>query len=126
MLADAGNVKSQKPPGAVDPTAPAAIMATRPRDWSRKTAMAKATKKLSYEAAAARLDEIVALIESGEAGLEESITLYEEAMKLAAQCRKTLDAFEQRIQKIQADAAGKLEIRPFDADAQPPDVEDET
>ena len=39
---------------------------------------------------------------------------YEEAMQLAARCREILDQAEQRIQKIQLDAAGRPQVTPFE------------
>lgn len=83
--------------------------------------MGKSGKKLKFEEAMARLDTIVEAMESGEIGIEESIARYEEAMALAAHCRRVLDEAEQRIQKIQADAAGEPELTPFE----PPAAEDE-
>ena len=79
-------------------------------------------KALKFEAAMQRLDAIVAAMESGEIGIEESIAKYEEAMALAAHCRKILDSAEQRIAKIQLDAAGQPQLTPFDA---PPGAADE-
>jgi exodeoxyribonuclease VII small subunit len=76
--------------------------------------MAKSGKRLKFEEAMERLDAIVEAMEAGEIGVEESIAKYEEAMKLAAHCRKILDEAEQRIQKIQLDAAGKIEATPFE------------
>lgn len=84
--------------------------------------MGKSAKRLKFEDAMERLDAIVAAMESGEIGIEESITKYEEAMRLAAHCRKILDQAEQRIQKIQLDAAGKPQVTPFE----PPPTDDET
>ena len=52
-------------------------------------------KTLKFEAAMQRLDAIVAAMESGEIGIEESIARYEEAMALAAHCRQILDSAEQ-------------------------------
>ena len=77
-------------------------------------------KKLKFEDAMDRLDQIVAAMEAGEIGIEESIERYEEAMKLAGQCRKILDSVEQRIQRIQFNASGKPVATKFDA----PDVAD--
>ncbi len=79
--------------------------------------MARSTKRLKFENALERLDEIVEQMESGEIGIEDSIARYEEAMKLAAHCRQILDEAEQRIQKIQLDAAGRPQAEPFE----PPD-----
>lgn len=78
--------------------------------------MSKPTKPLKFEEAMKRLDAIVEAMESGEIGVEESIAKYEEAMSLAAHCRQILEQAEQRIQKIQLDAAGRPQLTPF----QPP------
>lgn len=69
--------------------------------------MAKPTPKLKFEDAMKRLDEIVEAMDSGKIGIEESIDRYEEAMRLAAQCRAILDECEQRIRKIQFDTNGQ-------------------
>ncbi len=61
-----------------------------------------------------RLDAIVTAMESGEIGIEDSITRYEEAMKLAEQCRAILLEAEQRIRKIQLDADGQPQAVPLD------------
>jgi exodeoxyribonuclease VII small subunit len=82
--------------------------------------MAKSPKRLTFEQAMQRLDEIVAAMESGEIGIEDSITRYEEAMKLADHCRRVLDTVEQRIQKIQLESSGQLSTEPL-AETPPPD-----
>lgn len=79
--------------------------------------MGKTPKKLKFEEAMERLDAIVAAMESGEIGVEDSIAKYEEAMTLAAHCRQILDHAEQRIQKIQLDAAGQPQVSPFEPPA---------
>ena len=71
-------------------------------------------KNLKFEDAMRRLDAIVQAMEAGEIGIEESIARYEEAMKLAALCRRILDEAEQRIQKIQLDATGRPQAVPFE------------
>jgi exodeoxyribonuclease VII small subunit len=76
--------------------------------------MSKPGKRLTFEAAMQRLDAIVQAMESGEIGVEESLAKYEEAMHLATHCRQILDQAEQRIQKIQLDAAGKPQVTPFE------------
>ncbi len=85
--------------------------------------MGKSAKPLKFEDAMRRLDEIVRAMETGEIGVEESIAQYEEAMRLAAHCRQILDQAEQRIQKIQLDAAGRPQITPFEAAAERPGEE---
>lgn len=86
--------------------------------------MSKPAKRLKFEQAMEQLDAIVAALEAGEIGVEESITKYEEAMALAAHCRQILDQAEQRIQKIQLDAAGQPQATPFDLPAGPAEDDD--
>ena len=54
----------------------------------------------TFESQMARLEEIVRLLERGEAPLVESMKLFEEGTKLAAQCRKELDSAEQKVVKL--------------------------
>lgn len=89
--------------------------ARRPAAAAREERMSKPGRRLSFEEAMRQLDEIVSAMESGQIGIEESISRYEEAMRLAAQCRKILDEAELRIRKIQADASGEVRETPFDA-----------
>ena len=56
-----------------------------------------AEKKLTFEKALARLEEIVAGLEMGDAPLDESLKLFEEGAKLAAQCSVMLDKAEQKV-----------------------------
>jgi exodeoxyribonuclease VII small subunit len=59
-------------------------------------------KKMSFEQAVGRLEEIVRRLEEGEVPLEESIKLYEEAMKLGTMCKGILDEADQRIRHLTA------------------------
>lgn len=54
----------------------------------------------TYESLYARLQAIVARMESGELPLAEALTLYEEGMRLAATCQRVLDEAELRIQQL--------------------------
>ncbi|NOT00781.1 MAG: exodeoxyribonuclease VII small subunit [Phycisphaerales bacterium] len=65
-------------------------------------------KPLTFEAALQRLEKLTVEIERGEIGLEDSITRYEEGMKLLDHCRQMLAAAEQRIQKLTANPDGTL------------------
>ena len=87
--------------------------------------MSKAVKNRKFEEAMERLDAIVAAMESGEIGIEESLAKYEEAMQLAARCRQILDQAEQRVQKIQLDAGGKPQAVPLEAEAATGEEENE-
>lgn len=56
-----------------------------------------AERKLTFEQGAARLEEIVSRLESGEASLDESLKLFEEGSKLLGKCGAMLDAAEQKV-----------------------------
>lgn len=56
-----------------------------------------AVKKKSFEESMKRLEEIVAQLEQGESGLDQSLKLFEEGTKLAVCCTKMLDEAEQKV-----------------------------
>ena len=66
-------------------------------------------KELTFEQAVFRIDEIVKLLERGDAPLDESLTLFEEGSKLIKGCGKMLDDAEQKIVRLQRDIDGKPE-----------------
>jgi exodeoxyribonuclease VII small subunit len=77
--------------------------------------MADDVSGLSYEAALAELDEIIARLERGDVELEAAISAYERGASLTAHCARLLDRTEQKITQLVVGAAGEVE-RPF----QPP------
>jgi len=54
----------------------------------------------SFEAEMARLEQLVASLEGGELGLEESVKAYEDGLKLARSCLDRLDKAELRVQQL--------------------------
>ena len=62
--------------------------------------------ELSFEAALKRLEEIVRKLESGEASLDEAITLYGEGDRLKQQCEARLAAAQAKIEQIQFGSGG--------------------
>lgn len=81
-----------------------------------KPAMTGDVTELSFEDALKRLETIVQRLESGEATLDESITLYSEGDRLRAQCEARLKDAQARIERIVLDADGNpAGLRPFDA-----------
>lgn len=56
-----------------------------------------ADKKMSFEAAFSRLEEIADILESGDAGLEQTIALFEEAKQLNKGCTEQLDEAENKL-----------------------------
>ena len=71
-------------------------------------------QELEFEEALARLEEIVRLLEQGESTLDESLTLFEEGVKLARFCSNKLD-----------EAEGKIEIMIKEGQIQPLEVAEE-
>ena len=59
-----------------------------------------AVKKMSFEEKLARLEEIVALLEKGDAALAASLSLFEEGPKLANACTAELDKAEPQVVKL--------------------------
>ncbi len=73
-----------------------------------------AEKKLNFEQAMARLEEIVSGLERGEAPLEESLALFEEGAKLMKQCSDQLNKAEQKVTKLTVTSQGELAEVPFE------------
>ena len=57
----------------------------------------KLDENMTFEAAMTRLEEIVRLLESGNAPLDVSLSLYEEGVALVRLCNTRLDNAEQRV-----------------------------
>ena len=74
--------------------------------------MADDLTAMSYEAALAELDEIIARLERGDVELEAAITAYERGAALTRHCAQLLDRTEQKITQLVVGAAGEVE-RPF-------------
>ncbi|MCS6882285.1 MAG: exodeoxyribonuclease VII small subunit [Oscillochloridaceae bacterium] len=55
----------------------------------------------TYETLYARLQQVVARLEAGELPLEETLELYEQGVRLAAECQRLLDAAELRVRQLQ-------------------------
>jgi exodeoxyribonuclease VII small subunit len=67
-----------------------------------------------FEAALERLETIVAELESGELGLEQSLKLFEEGVKLARICNVRLEEAERKVEILLKDKTGKMTGRPFE------------
>ncbi|MBV9527455.1 exodeoxyribonuclease VII small subunit [Sphingomonas sp.] len=73
--------------------------------------------QLSFEAALARLEEIVRTLEKGEAPLDRSIELYQEGDRLKRHCEARLRDAQTRIEQIALGADGRPSgVTPFNAD----------
>ncbi|MEP7003903.1 MAG: exodeoxyribonuclease VII small subunit [Chloroflexota bacterium] len=73
--------------------------------------MAEPETERPIEAALERLEAIADKLEDPELDLDEAVTLYEEGLRLYAECTKRLDAADQRITKL-ADALAQQAKRP--------------
>ncbi len=82
--------------------------------------MSEQTKTLDlstmpFEAALKELETIVAKLERGEVGLEESISIYERGEALKSHCEILLKKAELRIEKVIVGADGKAKgVEPLD------------
>ena len=70
---------------------------------------------LKFEECLARLEQIVAALESGNLPLEESLKVFEEGVSLARHCGRYLEQAERRIEVLAKDESGALGTRPFAA-----------
>ena len=67
----------------------------------------------SFEQSLARLEEIVRLLEKGDAPLAESLGLFEEGAGLIRSCGKLLDEAEQKVVQLRKSEDGSPEELPF-------------
>jgi exodeoxyribonuclease VII small subunit len=67
-----------------------------------------------FEAALARLEEIVQELEKGDLPLEQSLKLFEEGIKLSRICTKRLEDAERRVEILLKDKAGNVLAQPFE------------
>jgi exodeoxyribonuclease VII small subunit len=68
--------------------------------------------QLSFEAALAELERIVAELESGQAELERSIQVYERGAALKAHCEAKLKEAQLRVEKILVGPGGPDSVEP--------------
>ena len=72
-----------------------------------------AKDKMSFEDSVKRLDEIVKLLERGDAPLSESLKLFEEGTSLISNCDTLLNEAEQKVVKLRKCQDGEPEELPF-------------
>ncbi len=72
-------------------------------------------KETTFENAIERLEEIVEMLESGEAPLDESLSLFEEGVKLVKMCNDKLEKAEASVTKL-VNVDGELVEKPFEED----------
>ncbi len=105
-----------EPEETVDQSTVVSEEAKSPR--KRSSAKSKAKEAITYEAAVARLEEIVRKLEQSREGigLEESMKLYEEGVSLVRRCYRELEAAEQRVKILQQTPDGEIVAVDFKSD----------
>ena len=76
--------------------------------------MASSKEKLDFEAALEKLEAIVTNLEKGESTLEDSISSFEEGMKLVEICTEALNQAETRLKKLVKKEDGKFGLEEAD------------
>lgn len=69
--------------------------------------------KITFEESISRLEEIVRLLERGDAPLDASLKLFEEGTTLISNCSKMLENAEQTVLKLTKKSDGTLAEAPF-------------
>lgn len=69
--------------------------------------------ELTFENAILRLEEIVKLLEKGNASLDESLKLYEEGISLVRFCNSALDNAENKIKMLVSNENGEMIEKDF-------------
>lgn len=70
-------------------------------------------KRLSFEAALKRLEEVLEALEHGNLNLEDSLKAFEEGVNLVRFCHEKLDEVERRVELLLKDNAGRFFTKPF-------------
>lgn len=78
----------------------------------------KKVENIELEAAMKRLDKITEELSREGIGLEESLALYEEGVKLVRICNRKLDETERRIKILRMSADGEMTEQDLDTNVQ--------
>ncbi|MBL7715938.1 MAG: exodeoxyribonuclease VII small subunit [Bdellovibrionales bacterium] len=68
----------------------------------------------SFEVALEKLQLTVKKLEAGELSLEESLSAFEEGVRLTKQCQEQLAVAEKRVEVLMSANAHSVETKPFD------------
>ncbi|NLN72340.1 MAG: exodeoxyribonuclease VII small subunit [Thermoplasmatales archaeon] len=66
----------------------------------------KKIEEMTFEESLRSLEELVEELEAGGLDLDESLKIYENAIKLRDHCRKILEESERKVQKLMESASG--------------------
>ncbi|OFW18267.1 MAG: exodeoxyribonuclease VII small subunit [Acidobacteria bacterium RIFCSPLOWO2_02_FULL_59_13] len=78
----------------------------------------KENPEMSFEAGLERLETVVKELEQGDLPLEQALALFEEGMKISAQCRRQLEAAENKVEILLKKADSKVTTEPFEINEQ--------
>jgi exodeoxyribonuclease VII small subunit len=82
---------------------------------------------LSFEAAVAELDSLIARLEAGSIALDDAISAYERGTRLARHCEALLDRTERRVNALVVGGDGSLREAPIEvSEASPPSTAGES
>ena len=74
-------------------------------------------KAKTFEESITELEQIVTLLESGDAPLDEAVALFEKGMKLSAKCHDQLDKAEQKVKLLTENEEGAVKTTDFNSDS---------
>lgn len=77
--------------------------------------MARKKAPLDFETALAELQTLVERLESGELSLEESLTAFEQGVRLTRDCQDALNQAEQKVQQL-LERDGEVQLSPFEVE----------
>lgn len=80
---------------------------------SRRKERIEVKNKITFEEALASLEKIVEKMDGGELSLDESLTSFEEAIKLVKYCNAELEKAEQRVRILTEGSDGVVSDAPF-------------
>lgn len=69
-----------------------------------------------FEESINKLEEIVRQLEDGNVSLDESLSLFEQGIKLSKSCQKMLDNAEKKVSVLISSPEGETEKQDFDID----------
>lgn len=72
--------------------------------------------EIKFEEALERLEQIVHQLEEGSLGLDDSLKIFEEGIKLTHICTKKLAKSEKKIQVLMKNEKGEKSLQPFDVE----------
>lgn len=90
-----------------------------PAPAGEKPEVSKADGGLKFEQALARLEKIVAEMESAELPLDEVVKRYEEGTRLVRFCTQKLEDAERKIEMLAKDKSGAATTKPFESADEP-------